>query len=98
MRLSLKDYKSILKYYKIDNSTMKSKDIKKQAEHILSEKLCRCIKKINTPTESTAIAICKKSILTRKNLKISKFKCKGSAKFIPNNSLVKTKKIVNIHR
>lgn len=47
MRLSLKDYLSVLKYYKIDASTMKKGEIKKKAEGILAEKLCRCIKKVD---------------------------------------------------
>jgi hypothetical protein len=47
MRLSLKDYISVLKYYKIDASNMKKGEIKKKAEGILAEKLCRCIKKVD---------------------------------------------------
>lgn len=47
MRLSLKDYLSVLKYYKIDASNMKKGEIKKKAEGILAEKLCRCIKKVD---------------------------------------------------
>jgi len=46
MRLSLKDYISVLKFYKIDASDMKKGEIKEKAEGILAEKLCRCIKKV----------------------------------------------------
>jgi hypothetical protein len=86
MRLSLNDYKSILKYYNIDIVGMKVGIIKSKAEAILAEKLCRCIKTVNNykkkNTETKAIAVCKNSVLTRKNLKIVKFTCKKSAKFL----------------
>jgi len=39
MRLSLNDYISILKFYKIDVSRMKKKTIKQKAEEILAEKI-----------------------------------------------------------
>ena len=44
MKLTNKDYKSILKFYKVDISTLSSKDIKAKAEHYLAVKLCKCIK------------------------------------------------------
>uniref|UniRef100_A0A6C0IHG1 Uncharacterized protein n=1 Tax=viral metagenome TaxID=1070528 RepID=A0A6C0IHG1_9ZZZZ len=98
MRLSLNDYKSILKYYNIDITGMKTSAIKNKAEDILAEKLCRCIKSVdkykNKVSEAKAIAICKNSVLTKKNLKIAKFKCKTSAKLLPskkNSTLVKIK-------
>ena len=46
-------------------------------EQIISEKLCKCIKKLDTEFEEKSIAICSKSILNNKNLKRGKFKCKG---------------------
>lgn len=109
MRLSLKDYLSVLKYYKIDASTMKKGEIKKKAEGILAEKLCRCIKKVDKSlkgerksnkgkkdkknTESRAIAICKNSVLTKKKLFTPKFKCKGTAKLLPSNKRDKLSKL-----
>jgi hypothetical protein len=98
MRLSLNDYISILKYYEIETSGMKTKDIKRRAEDILAKKLCRCIKAVDTKqsiNESKAIAICKNSVFTKKNLKIAKFKCKKSTKLLSsrkNNKLMKTKR------
>lgn len=106
MRLSLNDYISILKYYEIEPSGMKTKDIKRKAEDILAKKLCRCIKSVDKhkavgnkqdikQSESKAIAVCKNSVLTKKNLKIAKFKCKRSAKLLSsqkNNKLMKTKR------
>lgn len=114
MRLSLNDYISILKFYKIDVSHMKQKTIKQKAEAILAEKLCRCIKKVDNSlkterkyntrknnknpkqsTESRAIAICKNSIFTKKNITPAKFKCKGTARLLPSknkhNKLTKNK-------
>jgi len=104
MRLSLNDYISILKYYEIETSGMKTKDIKRKAEDILAKKLCRCIKAVDNKqsgskqsgsNESKAIAVCKNSVFTKKNLKIAKFKCKKSAKLLSsrkNNKLMKTKR------
>ena len=100
MRLSLNDYISILKYYEIEPSGMKTKEIKRRAEDILAKKLCRCIKAVGNKqdikqSESKAIAVCKNSVLTKKNLKIAKFKCKRSAKLLSsrkNNKLMKTKR------
>jgi len=110
MRLSLNDYISILKFYKIDVSRMKKKTIKQKAEEILAEKLCRCIKKVSKSlkpdikknnnnikkrTESRAIAICKNSIFTKKNVSSAKFKCKGTAKLLPSKN--KHNKLTKIH-
>jgi hypothetical protein len=47
-----------------------------QAENILSEKLCRCIKKVDENDEKKSIAICTKTIFNRKGLKRGKFNCK----------------------
>lgn len=38
------------------------------------------------PTESRAIAICKNSIFTKKNITAAKFKCKGTARLLPSNN------------
>jgi len=105
MRLSLNDYIAILKFYKIDFSHLTQKAIKQKAEAILAEKLCRCIKKVENSlkherknnTESRAIAICKNSIFTKKNVALAKFKCKGTAKLLPSknkrNTLKKIRKL-----
>jgi hypothetical protein len=89
--LKNKDYISILKFYKM--TVPKSKRLlKQQAENILSEKLCKCIKKVD-PDEKKSIAICTKSIFNRKNLKRGKFNCKKnrSVKIQKNNGSI-TKK------
>ena len=100
MRLLLSDYKTILKFYNIDASNMNKTAIKRKAEDILAEKLCRCIKKVGTSLKNKSqlrnkslknkskaarvIAICKNSILTKKNVFSPKFTCKGTAKLLPS--------------
>ena len=74
--LKYKDYISILKFYKMDIPKSK-RALKQQAENILSDKLCRCIKKVEPEYEAKSISICTKSIFNRKNLKRGKFNCKG---------------------
>jgi hypothetical protein len=87
MSLSPTDYLNIMKFYKINVSNMGKKEIKMVAEDILANKLCKCIKKI-TPLlkkEQNAIAVCKKSVLHRKQIKSFGFRCKKRARFIPKN-------------
>jgi hypothetical protein len=52
MKLTNKDYKSILKFYKVDISALSTKDIKAKAEHYLAVKLCRCIKNVKGKSAS----------------------------------------------
>jgi len=71
------DYIKILEFYNLSIPKLQNL-IKKKAEKILAEKLCRCIKKINIKkNESIAIGICTKSIINKKGLTRSKFKCKN---------------------
>jgi hypothetical protein len=74
--LTNKDYKSILKFYKKDIPKSKLL-LKKQAEDILSDKLCKCIKKLDPVHEAKSIGICTKSIFINKKLKRGKFNCNG---------------------
>jgi hypothetical protein len=87
MKLNKNDYKTILTFYKIDATGLSNKDIKAKAEHLLAVKLCRCIKNItkkeNIKDEKRAIAICYNSVLTKKKLKVFKFKCKKTVKLLP---------------
>jgi hypothetical protein len=76
--LNNSDYKQILEYYK--KSVPKSKRLlKNAAEKIMSEKLCRCIKKVDNENEARAIGICTKTIFNRKGYTRGKFKCKGKS-------------------
>lgn len=73
--LTNKDYVSILKYYKLDIPKSK-RLIKKNAEKIMAEKLCKCIKKIDPINETKSIGICTKTIFNRKGYTRGQFKCK----------------------
>ena len=83
MSLNKKDYENILDFYKTPIPGT-YKEIKEKAEYILANKLCRCIKKVNKTykKEETAIAICKDSVLHKKNIDVGKFKCKKKPRFI----------------
>jgi hypothetical protein len=74
-KITTQDYKKILSYYKM-RLPKKNKTLKKKAEHLLVTKLCKCIKKVGLKNESRSIAICTKSIFTRKGLRRGKFTCK----------------------
>lgn len=74
--LTTKDYKEILLFYgKIIPKN--KKELKEQAENLLANKLCRCIKKININPESRAIGVCTKTIFNNKGLTRGKFKCRN---------------------
>ena len=86
MKLTKKDYKDILKYYKVPRSNNRSKNMK-LAEHLLATKLCRCIKKVQKTSalaEPAAIGICTKSIFKTRNLKYHRFTCKKGYKIKGN--------------
>jgi hypothetical protein len=75
--LTINDYKRILEFYK--KPIPKSKRILKlQAEKMLANKLCRCIKKIDKINEARAIGICTKTIINSKGYTRGKFTCKNS--------------------
>ena len=84
--LTNKDYISILKYYKL-NIPKSKRLLKKQAEKIMAEKLCKCIKKIDPENEAKSIGICTKTIFNRKGYSRGQFQCKKklSVKFRKTN-------------
>ena len=85
------EYIKILQFYNKEIPKTK-KLLEIEAENILSEKLCRCIKKvenkIKNKNEAIAIGICSKTIFNNKGLTRGKFKCKGK----PYVKFNKTKK------
>jgi hypothetical protein len=81
MSLILKDYRAILNFYGINNKSLNNENIKKKAEKILAEKLCKCIKKVNKNDEKKSIAICRSSVLHRKGIDMYKFSCKKKSMF-----------------
>jgi hypothetical protein len=87
------DYTKILEYYK--KSIPKSKRLlKMSAEKIMSEKLCRCIKKVDKTNEARAIGICTKTIFNKKGYTRGKFKCKGKST-VKFNKTLKNKTLKN---
>ena len=76
-KLTNKDYISILKYYNM--AIPKSKKLlKKQAEAIMAEKLCRCIKKVDAQikNEPKTIGICSGTIFNKRGYSRGKFTCR----------------------
>jgi hypothetical protein len=90
--LTNKDYVSILKYYKI-NIPRSKRVLKQQAEKIMADKLCKCIKKIDPINEARSIGICTKTIFNRKGYTRGQFQCKKkqSVKFRKNNKFTNNK-------
>jgi hypothetical protein len=73
--LTINDYKRILEFYK--KPIPKSKRVMKiNAENLLVNKLCRCIKKVDKKNESRGIGVCTKTIINNKGFKRGKFTCK----------------------
>jgi hypothetical protein len=74
--LTNEDFTNILLFYKMPIPKSK-RLLKKQAENIMSEKLCRCLKKVQMKPipEGKAIGICTKTIFNNKGLTRGKFKC-----------------------
>ena len=77
MKLSISDYKKILKFYKLSVPKNKKK-LEKKANKIIADKFCSCIKKVQQKfrEEGIAIGICTNSVINRKGYKRGKFKCK----------------------
>lgn len=74
-QLTNKDYVSILTFYK-KNIPKSKRLIQQQAEKIIAEKLCKCIKKFDKKYEAKAIGVCTKSVINSKGYTRGKFKCK----------------------
>jgi hypothetical protein len=69
------DYIKILNFYKVPIPES-SKKLKLEAEKLLAEKLCRCIKSVDPKNEPKSIGICTRTIFNKKGLKRGSFKCK----------------------
>jgi hypothetical protein len=94
-KINERDYVKILQFYNkpIPNS---KRLIQKQAEKILAEKLCRCIKKLEPINEARSIGICTKTIFNNKGYTRGKFSCKKRQHVNFRKSIAnkKTRKIV----
>lgn len=88
------DYIKILKFYKmpIPNS---SKKLKIEAEKLLAEKLCRCIKSVDPKNEPKSIGICTRTIFKNKGLTRGTFKCKKHQGVTFKKNTTKTRKNKN---
>ena len=86
------DYIKILKFYK--KSIPKTyRLLKLQAENIIANKLCRCIKKVDKKNESRSIGICTKTIINNKGYTRGKFKCRKKTSIqLKKNTNNKTKR------
>jgi hypothetical protein len=74
--LNKKDYVNILNYYNM--KIPKSQTLlKKHAEKIMADKLCKCIKKLEPKKKTRSIGICTKSIFNLKGYSRGKFQCKN---------------------
>ena len=92
-KLTKLDYANILHFYKKKIPTS-NKILKLQAEHLLGEKLCRCIKKLGPTNEARSIGICTKTVINNKGYIRGKFSCKKKqhVTLTRRNSLKKTLK------
>lgn len=70
------DYITILNYYNKPIPTSK-KEIKRQAEKIMANKLCKCIKKIDDRNEAKSIRICTKTLFQNRGFSRGRFQCKN---------------------
>jgi len=74
-KITQKDYINILNFY--NKSIPKSSSlIKLEATKLMSEKLCKCIKKLDPINEARSIGICTKTIFNNKGFSRGKFSCR----------------------
>jgi len=88
-QLSKNEYVKILTFYKKEIPKTFAL-IRKEAEHILATKLCKCIKKVDKTNEAKSIGICTKTIFNRKGLTRGDFKCRGK-RYVKFNKTKKNK-------
>tara|TARA_B100000795_G_C22364207_1_gene273628 strand:- start:150 stop:485 length:336 start_codon:yes stop_codon:yes gene_type:complete len=89
--LTNKDFKTILKHYKLKIPKTKKKT-RKKAVSVLAMKLCRCIKKVKKRNKKTrkrykknaSTAICSSSIFKKRGLVHSRFNCKKTPRLYVN--------------
>ena len=81
MNLNNQDYTQILNFYNLA-IPKKRHLIKKRAEDILADKLCRCIKKVKIGDEKKSVGVCSRSIFNKKGITRGTFKCKKNKRNI----------------
>jgi hypothetical protein len=78
-KLNDNDYTKILQYYNL-NIPKSKRLLKKEAENIITQKLCSCIKKVEPVYKVKSVGICTRSVINNKGLKRGKFSCTGKTK------------------
>jgi hypothetical protein len=72
---------SLLRYYNITVKTSSSKSyLQKKLNNVMSDKFCRCVKKVNPRNEAYAIGTCTRVMFKNKGLKRGAFKCTPKTK------------------
>ena len=71
------DYKAVLRFYDIKETSLSPSQRKTKAEELLATKLCRCIKKVEARVSdrSQSFAVCSDSVLSKKGLTMSRVSC-----------------------
>jgi hypothetical protein len=93
--LNNNDYKQILAFYNLP-IPKSNRLLKDSAEKILANKLCRCIKKVNSKNEQRTIGICTKTVINRKGFNRGKFNCTGKITVVLKKNKTKKNKIKKI--
>lgn len=90
--LTGKDYKLLLRYYD-QPIPIKKQTLRDNAESIISEKLCRCIKNVkNVKKEKDRIAICRSSVFNKKGIDFVSFSCKNKPHLYARKTAKNTRK------
>lgn len=72
---------TLLKHYNITVKSSSSKSyLQKKLKNVMSDKFCRCVKKVNPNNEAYAIGTCTRVIFKNKGLKRGTFKCTPKTK------------------
>ena len=94
MKLNNQDYVQILDFYQVPVPKKKNM-LKKKAEKILADKLCKCIKKVKLKDEAKSVGVCTRSIFNKKGITRGTFKCMKKSKKV---TLKKKKKNLTIKK
>jgi len=98
-QITKNDYKKVLQYYNVSIPNT-PKQLKETAENLLSDKLCRCIRKVKKSVRmknkslsknealQSGVGICRDSVLHKKRIDVYGFTCDKTRKLrrYPNKS------------
>jgi hypothetical protein len=80
--LTNKENKKILERYHISLNSSSKKKNREKVQQVLTNKFCRCVKKIGINNEPRSIGICTKTIFTKKSLRRGKINCTGKNRIV----------------